>query len=71
MGRGVEDATGEPAFTSAAEHVLERARSEAAAQTVGPEHILLVLLEAREGAAVRILRQLDANPDVIRSALAS
>jgi ATP-dependent Clp protease ATP-binding subunit ClpC len=71
IGRGGDAADDELPLTSAAEHVLERARSESAGEPVDPEGILLALLEARDGAAARILQQLDADPAVIRSALAS
>jgi Clp amino terminal domain, pathogenicity island component len=38
---------------------------------VGTEHILLALVADRDGAAVRILQQLAADPVAIRSALSS
>jgi hypothetical protein len=34
---------------------------------IGPEHLLLALLPDDDGVAVRILRELSADPDVIRS----
>jgi ATP-dependent Clp protease ATP-binding subunit ClpA len=71
MGEGVEDATGELPLTSAAERVLERARNESAGEPVRPEGILLALIHAQDGAATRILRQLEADPAEIRSTLSS
>jgi hypothetical protein len=38
---------------------------------VGTEHLLLGLVHKRDGAATRILLQLDADPAAIRSALSS
>jgi ATP-dependent Clp protease ATP-binding subunit ClpC len=69
MGRGVEDSAGGLPFTSAAEHVIERAQSLSSPQPVGSDRILLALLEAQDGAAARILQQLDADPVAIRVAL--
>jgi ATP-dependent Clp protease ATP-binding subunit ClpC len=71
MGRGIEDSADELPFTGAADHVLHRAADASPGQPAGREHILLALLEAQDGAAVRILEQLDADPAAIRSALSS
>jgi ATP-dependent Clp protease ATP-binding subunit ClpB len=75
MGRGVESPADDAlAFTGRAEDVVEQARREAAGagrEQADTEHILLALVQERDGAAVRILRQLDADPTAIRSALAS
>jgi ATP-dependent Clp protease ATP-binding subunit ClpC len=76
MGTGVapEPGAGEPAFTGRAQEAVDRARREAAhagAELAGTEHILLALIGERDGAAVRILQQLDTDVAAIRSALAS
>ncbi len=76
MGVGVEPEPGTeaPTFTGRAGDVIELARrqaSEAGRDLAGTEHILLALVQERDGAAARILRQLDADPATIRSALAS
>ena len=74
VGVGVEAARGELPFTGPAQDALERARREASIRDqaqVGTEHILLALLRAQDGAATRILLQLDADPAAIRAALAS
>jgi ATP-dependent Clp protease ATP-binding subunit ClpC len=76
MGQGVEsgaDAEG-PAFTGPAEDAIELARRQASRRgqdQVGTEHLLLALVQERNGAAVRILLGLDADPDAIRAALPS
>jgi ATP-dependent Clp protease ATP-binding subunit ClpC len=75
MGTGVEKPSDEElVLTGRAEDVLELARREAAEagqDRAGPEHILLALAQGRDGAAARILLQLDADPASIRSALPS
>lgn len=74
MGLGLEPPAGELAFTGPAEDVLDRARREASirdARQVGTEHILLALVHKPNGAATRILLELDADPADIRSALSS
>jgi ATP-dependent Clp protease ATP-binding subunit ClpC len=74
MGLGLEPPDGELALTGPAQDVLDRARREASIRDeaqVGTEHILLALVHKREGAAARILLELDADPEAIRSALAS
>lgn len=76
MGMGAEPGPGalEPTFTGRAQDVLDVAQQEASKRGEGPagtEHILLALMAERDGAAVRILRQLDADPVAIRSALPS
>jgi ATP-dependent Clp protease ATP-binding subunit ClpC len=73
MGLGLEQPEGEVALTGPAQDVIDRARREASIRDerqVGTEHILLALLHKRDGAATRILLQLDADPAAIRSALA-
>ncbi|HUA04373.1 MAG TPA: Clp protease N-terminal domain-containing protein [Solirubrobacteraceae bacterium] len=72
MGVGVEAPQGELPLTGAAHLAVERAGREASvlgADEVGPEHILLALLRDQDGAATRIIRQLDVDPAAIRSAL--
>ena len=74
MGLGVEVPGEELSLTGRAEDAIDRARREAAIgdqPQVGTEHILLALIREQDGAAVRILLQLDADPAVIRAALAS
>jgi len=74
MGVGVEPAGEELPFTARAQDALERARREASIRDrpqVGTEHILLALIREHDGAAARILLQLDADPGAIRAALAS
>jgi ATP-dependent Clp protease ATP-binding subunit ClpC len=74
IGPGVEPPEGELPLTGRAQDVINRARAEASIRDqpqVGTEHILLALIHAKDGAAVRILLQLDADPADIRSALAS
>jgi ATP-dependent Clp protease ATP-binding subunit ClpA len=74
MGVGVEVPEEELWFTGRVEDALDRARREAAIRDqpqVGTEHILLALMRSHDGAAVRILLQLDADPATIRQALAS
>jgi ATP-dependent Clp protease ATP-binding subunit ClpC len=72
MGVGVEAPQGDLPLTGAAHSAVERAGRQASvlgADEVGPEHILLALLRDPDGAATRIIRQLDADPAAIRSAL--
>ena len=74
MGLGIEAPEGELALTGPAQDVIDRARREASIRDqrqVGTEHILLALVHKRDGAATRILLQLDADPAAIRSALSS
>ena len=74
MGVGIESADEELSFTGRAQDAIERARREASIRDqpqVGTEHILLALVRSEDGAATRILLQLDADPAAIRAALAS
>jgi ATP-dependent Clp protease ATP-binding subunit ClpC len=74
MGLGIEAPEGELALTGPAQDVIDRARREASIRDqrqVGTEHILLALVHKRDGAATRILLQLDADPAAIRAALPS
>lgn len=73
IGPGAEPAGGELSFTGPAQDAIDRARREAAIRDrpkAGTEHLLLALLRKQDGAAVRILLQLDADPGEIRDALA-
>ena len=73
MGTGVE-AVEDVSFTGPAQEAIERARREASLRgqpRVGTEHILLALIRKHDGAAVRILLELDADPAAIRAALSS
>jgi ATP-dependent Clp protease ATP-binding subunit ClpC len=72
MGVGVEPPEGEVLLTGRAQDVIDRARREASMRDerlVGTEHILLALVHRGEGAAARILLQLDADPAEIRASL--
>jgi ATP-dependent Clp protease ATP-binding subunit ClpC len=72
MGVGADGSDGEVSFTGRAQDAIERARREASVrdQPVGTEHILLALVHERNGAAARILLQLDADPAAISAAIA-
>ncbi len=73
IGRGVEEPGEEElAFTGRAEGAIELARREASAagrDLADTEHILLALVSEHDGAARRILLQLDADPTAIRAAI--
>ena len=72
MGVGVEAATGELPLTGPAQNAVDRAQREASvlgAERVGTEHILLGLAREPSGAAARILLQMDADAEAIRSAV--
>jgi ATP-dependent Clp protease ATP-binding subunit ClpC len=72
MGLGIEVPEGEVLLTGRAQDVIDRARREASIRDerlVGTEHILLALVHRGDGAAARILLQLDADPADIRAAL--
>jgi ATP-dependent Clp protease ATP-binding subunit ClpA len=75
IGMGVEPPADEDlVFTGRAEDAVELARRSAAAagrEQADTEHILLALVQERDGAAVRVLLQLDADPAAIEAALAS
>ncbi|MBV9338090.1 MAG: hypothetical protein JO243_19560 [Solirubrobacterales bacterium] len=74
IGVGIEAPGGDLSFTGRAQDAIERARREASIRDqpqVGTEHILLALIRAQDGAAARVLLQLDADPAAIRAALAS
>lgn len=75
MGRGADAGDDEqPTFTGRAQDAVEFARRTASAagrEQADTEDILLALIEQRDGAAVRILLQIDVDPTAIRSALAS
>ena len=72
IGVGVEAPQGELPLTGAAQTAVERAGREASllgAERVGCEHILLALVRAPDGAATRILQQLDVDPAAVRAAV--
>ena len=74
VGRGDELPAGEIPFTPRAKKVLELAHRETlslGARLIGPEHILLGLLGETEGVAASILREFDAHPQTIRTAVFS
>ncbi len=72
MGVGVEASTGELAFTGPAQSAIDRSQREASVmgdERVGTEHILLAVVREPSGAAARILFQMDADAEAIRSAV--
>jgi ATP-dependent Clp protease ATP-binding subunit ClpC len=78
MGVGVDPdpgaGSGEPALTGRAQDTIGVAEDQASRRgrsQAGTEEILLALVEERDGAAVRILQQLDVDPTAIRTALSS
>lgn len=74
MGVGIEAPAGELPLTDAAQAAIDRAGREASAlgaDSVGTDHILLALTRDPGGAAARILTQMDADPETIRSTLAA
>jgi ATP-dependent Clp protease ATP-binding subunit ClpC len=72
MGVGVDQTSGELSFTGRAQDAIDRAAREASMRDrpIGTEHILLALVHEPNGAAARILLQLDADPEAVRAALA-
>lgn len=72
MGVGADETTEELSFTGRAQDAIDRAGREASMrdQPVGTEHILLALVHEPNGAAARILLELDADPEAVRAALA-
>lgn len=75
MGTGIEEpAEEELVFTGRAQDAIELARrtaSESGRDLADTEHILLALVSEHDGAAVRILLELDADPAAIRATLSS
>src|SRR6266487_3095748 len=72
VGQGDEVTTGQIPFTPRATKVLNLALREALSlghNYIGTEHILLGLVRENEGAAARILADLDAGPKKVRTAL--
>jgi ATP-dependent Clp protease ATP-binding subunit ClpC len=72
IGLGVEAPQGELPLTGAAQTAVERAGLEASllgAERVGCEHILVALVRVPDGAAARILTQLDVDPAAVRAAV--
>ncbi|KAK8479757.1 hypothetical protein V6N13_096462 [Hibiscus sabdariffa] len=69
IGRGSGFVTVEIPFTPRAKRVLKLSSEEARKfghGYIGPEHLLLGLLRAGQGVAVRVLQNLGANPSTIR-----
>src|SRR5579884_937537 len=72
IGRGNKALISEPILGSAAKEVLRHAEEESArggAELVGPEHLLLGLLSAREGVAVGVLESFGVYLDLVRKEL--
>ena len=70
VGQGAEVRTGQIPFTPRAKRVLELALREALSlghNYVGTEHILLGLVRVNQGGAARILGDLDADAEKIRT----
>jgi ATP-dependent Clp protease ATP-binding subunit ClpC len=70
VGSGEEVISGQIPFTPDAKRVLEIALREALSlgqNYIGTEHLLLGLVRKSDGVATRILLELDANADTIRS----
>ncbi len=70
VGQGVEVTTGQIPFTPRVKKVLELALREALSlghNYIGTEHILLGLVRENGGVAARILLDLDADAEMIRS----
>jgi ATP-dependent Clp protease ATP-binding subunit ClpA len=68
VGYGQEFTLGEIPFTSQARKVLERAQREAASlghRYIGTEHLLLGLVRADEGVALRVLLDFGAGPEQV------
>jgi len=69
IGRGSGFVAVEIPFTPRAKHILIQARNQANANgstMIDAEHILLALLEQREGISVCVLRDLDVDVDTLR-----
>lgn len=61
-----------PPFTPKAKHTLELTLRSAVAlgqEAIGPEHLMLGLLDEPEGVGYRVLVQLGADPGTLRSAI--
>ncbi|MBD1903560.1 ATP-dependent Clp protease ATP-binding subunit [Trichocoleus sp. DQ-A3] len=72
IGRGSRFVPSEIPFTPKVKRVFEQAFLEAKAfghNYVGPEHLLLGLIQEGEGVAAKVLQNLNANPDNIRTAV--
>jgi ATP-dependent Clp protease ATP-binding subunit ClpC len=70
VGHGEEVPAGQIPFTPKAKKVLELALREALSlkhSYIGTEHVLLGLVTVTDGVAVRILQELDADPEKIRA----
>jgi hypothetical protein len=72
IGRGSGPAPGQVPFTRAAKRTLELALREALRlghDTIGPEHVLLGLVRAKNSGAAEILAALGADPDAVAAAV--
>jgi ATP-dependent Clp protease ATP-binding subunit ClpA len=72
VGRGEEQTTAQMPFTARAKASLEMALREATGlghQYIGTEHVLLGLVRDKRSAAVRLLDELGATPDQVRTAV--
>ncbi|MBD2046071.1 ATP-dependent Clp protease ATP-binding subunit [Coleofasciculus sp. FACHB-64] len=72
IGRGSRFVPSEIPFTPKVKRVFEQAFLEAKAfghNYVGPEHLLLGLIQEGEGVAAKVLQNLNADPDNIRTAV--
>ncbi|MBD1943362.1 AAA family ATPase, partial [Coleofasciculus sp. FACHB-712] len=72
IGRGSRFVPSEIPFTPKVKRVFEQAFLEAKAfghNYVGPEHLLLGLIQEGEGVAAKVLQNLNANPDNLRTAV--
>ncbi len=69
IGLSVTSASGSPPFTPRAKKVLElslRAALQLGANDIGPEHLLLGLVDEGAGVAAQVLTNLGASPDAVR-----
>jgi ATP-dependent Clp protease ATP-binding subunit ClpA len=72
VGHGEMQTSGQIPFTPRAKKALENAGREAVSlghRYIGTEHILLGLVHEDEGVAIRILAELDADPESVRVAV--
>ncbi|MBD2743493.1 ATP-dependent Clp protease ATP-binding subunit [Coleofasciculus sp. FACHB-1120] len=72
IGRGSRFVPSEIPFTPKVKRVFEQAFVEAKAfghNYIGPEHLLLGLIQEGEGVAAKVLQNLNANPDNLRTAV--
>lgn len=73
IGRGSGTPTVEVPLTPKTKRVLEQAfrkAGEAKSTAVTPEHLLFAITESGDSVAIQVLKNLDVDPDVVRSKLA-